>query len=64
MDMGGVSCIVQSTTLLFLSTGADCHAVDIRGKCPFDYVDDHEEWIESGHFPDDIRALLKGWSGM
>ena len=47
-------------TALNVITGADCHAMDIRGKCPFDYVADHEEWIGSGHFPDDIRALLKG----
>jgi hypothetical protein len=32
----------------------------MRGKCAFDYIDDHEEWIASGHFPDNIRALLKG----
>ena len=43
-----------------MCAGADLHAVDCRGKRPFDYVEDHEDWIDSGHFSDDIRALLKG----
>lgn len=43
-----------------MHSGADCHATDVTGKCAFDYVMDHEEWIDSGHFSDDIRALLKG----
>ena len=40
--------------------GADCHALDVKGKYPFDYVEDHNEWVESGHFQDNVRALLKG----
>lgn len=46
--------------LCCITAGADCHALDSKGKHPFDYVQDHEEWINSGHFSDDIRALLKG----
>ncbi len=40
--------------------GADYHLKDTQGKCAFDYVTDHQEWIDSGHFTDEIRALLKG----
>ena len=41
-------------------TGADYRLQDLSGKCAFDYILDHKEWIESGHFNDEVRARLKG----
>ena len=32
----------------------------MHGKCPFDYVKDHREWIDSGYFNEEINARLKG----
>lgn len=43
-------------------TGADCEAQDVNGKCPFDYIRDTEEWIDSGFFSEAVRARLKGTS--
>ena len=40
-------------------TGANYRAQDISGKCAFDYISDHKEWIDSGHFSDEVRARLK-----
>ena len=40
--------------------GADYRAQDVTGKCAFDYIRDHKEWIDSGHFSDEVRARLKG----
>ena len=40
--------------------GADYRAQDIRGRYAFDYISDHKEWIDSGHFNDEVRARLKG----
>lgn len=51
---------MQAMQLVMVCTGADCHARDVSGKRPFEYIKDHEEWIDSGHFSDDTRALLKG----
>ena len=39
--------------------GADYRAQDKSGKCAFDYISDHKEWIDSGHFSDEVRARLK-----
>ena len=45
-----------------LCTGADCRARDAFGKCPFDYIKDTEEWMDSGYFSEEVRARLKGTS--
>ena len=45
-----------------LCTGADCRARDAFGKCPFDYIRDTEEWMDSGYFSEEVRARLKGTS--
>ena len=34
----------------------------MSGKCPFDYVRDTEEWMDSGFFSETVRARLKGTS--
>lgn len=44
-----------------LCVGADVTDIDVFGKTAFDYITDHEEWIESGYFTEDTRARLKGW---
>ena len=41
-------------------TGADCRAQDAFGKCPFDYIRDTGEWMDSGYFSEEVRARLKG----
>lgn len=43
-----------------ICTGADYRAQDTSGRCAFDYIKDHKEWIDSGHFNDEVRARLKG----
>lgn len=40
--------------------GADYRAQDTSGKYAFDYISDHKEWIDSGHFGDEVKARLKG----
>ena len=30
------------------------------GKCAFEYIKDYEEWIQSGHFTEDIVCQLRG----
>ena len=42
------------------STGSDYWAKDYTGSYPFDYIADHGEWMDSGFFPEDVRARLKG----
>lgn len=34
--------------------------MDVHGKCAFDYVNDHKEWMDSGHFSEEVKAILKG----
>ena len=43
-----------------MTVGADYHAQDATGKRAFDYIRDHKEWIDSGHFSDEVKARLKG----
>ena len=50
----------QSIKCLCLFLGADYWSKDTSGRCAFDYVKDHEEWIGSGYFSEEIRAKLKG----
>jgi len=45
-----------------IANGADCEAQDVNGKCPFDYIRDTEEWIDSGFFSEAVRARLKAFS--
>ena len=46
--------------MIAMFIGADYHVQDISGKYAFDYIRDHKEWVDSGHFNDEVRARLKG----
>jgi ankyrin repeat protein len=45
-----------------LEHGADYTSTDAYGKAAFDYIKDHDEWMDSGYFTDNIRARLKAYS--
>ena len=32
----------------------------MSGKAAFDYIADYAEWTSSGHFTEEINAILKG----
>ena len=46
--------------LIESDVGADYRAQDLSGNCAFDNIQDHKEWIDSGHFDEEISAMLKG----
>ena len=45
---------------LYLCAGSDYWVKDYTGSYAFDYIADHREWMDSGFFPEDVRARLKG----
>ena len=53
-------CIMHNSSVIAMIVGADYRAQDISGKCAFDYIRDHKEWVDSGHFTDEVKARLKG----
>lgn len=52
--------IMHNSGVIAMIVGADYLAQDTSGKCAFDYIRDHKEWVDSGHFTDDVKARLKG----
>lgn len=32
---------------------------DVTGRCAFEYITDHEEWIQSGLFSSEVISKLK-----
>ena len=47
-------CILHYSTRLFYL------CLYISGLTAFDFITDYEEWVDSGHFSDEMRARLKG----
>ncbi|XP_064395314.1 alpha-latrocrustotoxin-Lt1a-like isoform X2 [Halichondria panicea] len=45
-----------------IDKGSNCQQMDVHGKCAFDYVNDHKEWMDSGHFSEEVKAILKAYS--
>ena len=39
--------------------GADIDMKDVTGRCAFEYITDHEEWIQSGLFSSEVISKLK-----